>query len=343
MESIDRSELGWVLAGLLLAAPACSGDDGGLPPADDGAGGSEDDGEDDEDDENDEDDEDDEDDGDDGDDGDDEGGGDDDPPPPDDGDDDADPPPSDDGDDDGGPIGACRPTATRVIVLGDSIAACQGVGGKDSGDCAPKRFHEFYATTYGPVSYENLAVSGAQTAGLVNQQLPSVATGQEGHALVVIYIGGNDLSPLLLAPEATVESAYANLSTQLDGHWSEIYAFFEDPAKFPDGATILMNTQYDPWDLCTTAPWNVSQTKLQLLVQYNEEMTARADARDWVFIADQHSPFLGHGHHSGASECPYYEAGAEGWMNDLIHPNAAGHANLAEIMGGTTATMYEGC
>jgi hypothetical protein len=30
-------------------------------------------------------------------------------------------------------------------------------------------------------------------------------------------------------------------------------------------------------------------------------------------------------------------------MNDLIHPNAAGHANLADVMAGVTSTMYSGC
>lgn len=268
-------------------------------------------------------------------------------PDPDDDDDDDDVPDPDDDDDDDDmpppPAGTCRPTAERFIVLGDSIVACQGVGGTDSPDCAPKQFHTHYDSTYQTVPYENRAVSGARTADVVNQQLATVPTGMAGHALVVIYVGGNDLSPNLLLPDAAAETSFAQLSTELEGHWEQIFAFFEDAANFPDGATLLINTQYDPFDGCTAQPWNVSQVKLGLLVEYNEAMTARGDARDWVFVADQHSPFLGHGHHAAAPDCPYYAEGSEGWMNDFIHPNAAGHANLADVMAGTAATMYEGC
>jgi len=138
-------------------------------------------------------------------------------PDPDDDDDDDDvPDPHDDDDDDDmppPPTGTCRPTAERFIVLGDSIVACQGVGGTDSPDCAPKQFHTHYDSTYQTLPYENRAVSGARTADVVNQQLATVPTGMAGHALVVIYVGGNDLSPNLLLPDAAAESNFAGICT----------------------------------------------------------------------------------------------------------------------------------
>jgi len=329
--------MGWKWMPMVVAlglAAACGNE---AQPADDGIIDDETDGEETGDDEDDQDDVDDDDEPEPGDDD------DDDAPEPEPGDDDDDDDDDDDAPPDPPPAGTCRPAAERMIVLGDSIVACQGVGGKDSADCAPKRFHTHYDSTYQTLPYENLAVSGARTADVVNQQLNTVSTGIEGHALVVIYVGGNDLSPNLLLPDAAAESNFAQLSTELESHWETIFAFFEDPANFPDGATLLINTQYDPFDGCTSQPWNVSQLKLGLLVEYNDAMTARGDARDWVFVADQHSPFLGHGHHNGAPDCPYYAEGMEGWMNDFIHPNAAGHTNLADVMAGVAATMYEGC
>ncbi len=104
-----------------------------------------------------------------------------------------------------------------------------------------------------------------------------------------------------------------------------------------------MNTQYDPFDGCTTPPYNVSQVKLGLLVEYNDAMQARAAGQDWVFVADQHAPFLGHGHHAAVASCPYFAEGSVGWMNDLIHPNEPGHANLSAVMAGAASTMYVDC
>jgi len=72
-------------------------------------------------------------------------------------------------------------------------------------------------------------------------------------------------------------------------------------------------------------------------------MTDRAGTKDWVFIADQYSVYLGHGHHYAVDSCPNFTAGYDGWMNDLIHPNAAGHASLAEVMAATGATAYADC
>jgi len=255
----------------------------------------------------------------------------------------------DDGPDDGmdgnddGPSGTCQPVPLRMIVLGDSIAACSNVGGGTSGNCAFNQLHDHYAETYGPTSYENLAVGGSVTRQVLDNQIPNVATGMSGHALVVIYTGGNDLQPYLLGSDQAAIDGFETLSPQLEETWQGIFAFFDDPENFPDGATILMNTQYDPFDGCTSPPYNISQVKLGLLVDFNTDLTARGDALDWVFVADQYASYMGHGHHFGVDSCPNYTAGQDGWMDDLIHPNEAGHANLAAVLAETAATAYVDC
>jgi lysophospholipase L1-like esterase len=220
-----------------------------------------------------------------------------------------------------------------MVVLGDSIAACAVVGGKDSDDCAPKIVNDHLAATYGPLTYENLAVGGAVTTDIPQYQLPDIEVGMPGHVVVMIYVGGNDLAPYIFqTDQAALDGWNDTTGPAVAAAWEEILAFLGDPANFPDGVTLLMNTQYNPFDDCTAPPYYVSATKIELLHAHNDALTERAMSRPWGFIADQHPSFLGHGHYVSDAGCPYYDEAFEGWMGDLIHPNALGHHHLAEMM-----------
>ncbi len=240
-------------------------------------------------------------------------------------------------------VAQCAPTPDRLIVLGDSIAACFGVGDKDGATCGPKIFHESLASGYAPgVEYQNGAVSGSVTTSVPDNQLSTVATGA-GHALVLIYVGGNDMQKYLTQADAAAE---AGLRADLPGiaeDWQSVFAFFNDTANFPDGATIIMNNQYNPFDDCTAPPYNLSSLKSGLLREFNTQLASLADEFDNVVITDQYTPYLGHGHHYNVASCPNYEAGLEPFMNDLIHPNAAGHANLATQWSLVADGLYGDC
>ncbi|HET6583061.1 MAG TPA: hypothetical protein VFG69_06435, partial [Nannocystaceae bacterium] len=138
-------------------------------------------------------------------------------------------------------------------------------------------------------------------------------------------------------------ATYEQIRPELDADWADIFAFLQDPANFPDGTTIVMNTQYNPFDDCTAPPYNLSQLKIDLLNEYNDDLIAKAAAQPNAAIADQHGPFLGHGHHYNVMSCPYYMEGAENWMFDVIHPNVAGHADLATVLEAKTDEVYAGC
>lgn len=245
----------------------------------------------------------------------------------------------------GEPPAACQPVPTRMVVLGDSIAACAGVGGKDSGDCGPKQLSDYLAANYGPLTYENLSVGGAVTSDVSNYQLFDIEVGVPGHVIVMIYIGGNDLAQYIFLPDQTAIDGWNNTTgPEVAAAWEDILDFLGDPANFPDGVTLLMNTQYNPFDDCTAAPYFVSETKTDLLHAHNQALTDRADSREWAFITDQHPSYLGHGNHYTASSCPYYDASFEGWMGDVIHPNVLGHEHLAEMMAAVADTqIYGGC
>ncbi len=233
----------------------------------------------------------------------------------------------------GEPPAGCQPVPTRMVVLGDSIAACAGVGGKNSDDCAPKRLNDHLAATYGPLTYENYSVGGAVTRDVPQYQLPDIEIGIPGHVIVMIYVGGNDLSPYIFQSDQAAQNGWDNTTgPEVAAAWEEILAFLGDATNFPDGTTLVMNTQYNPFDDCTAPPYNVSEVKTQLLHAHNDALTARADSQPWAFIADQHPSYLGHGHYVNNSGCPYYDASFEGWMGDLIHPNVLGHHHLNDVM-----------
>lgn len=239
----------------------------------------------------------------------------------------------------------CLDTPTRVVVLGDSIFTCVTAGGAEADGCAPKMVHNHMQERFGAMAYENYAVNGAQTNDIPQNQLGEIPVGNPGHTLVLIYIGGNDLSGFIFSSDEDTIAGYDEMRPELDANWAEIFAFLQDPANFPDGTTILMNTQYNPFDDCTAPPYNLSETKIEMLRMYNEDLVAKANAQPNAYIADQHAPFLGHGHHYNVSSCPYYQEGAEYWMAafDLIHPYGQGHVNIGDVMNALADTLYTDC
>ncbi len=241
---------------------------------------------------------------------------------------------------------ACAEAPARLIVLGDSIVACSNLfdGGINSPSCSPLLLQQYVDAEFSSgVTYENKSVAGAVTEDIPDNQLGTIDTGTAGHALVVIYIGGNDLQRYIFASDADAEAWFADDMPAMFAEWDRIFAFFDDAGNFPDGVTMIMNTQYNPFDDCTASPYYLSAVKIDLLHQYNDNLTQLADARGNVVITDQHASYLGHGHHYNVAMCPFYIEGADGWMFDTIHPNADGHANLANEWKMTADRLYRDC
>ncbi|MBC8067690.1 MAG: hypothetical protein IAG13_05095 [Deltaproteobacteria bacterium] len=239
--------------------------------------------------------------------------------------------------------GECPASPTRLVVLGDSIFVCGSVGGKDSETCSAKLFHDHVSESVGPVSYENLAVGGAVTHDVVTNQLDTIPVGMPGHVMVLIFVGGNDLSGYIISSDQDAIDGYAEKRPQLDADWAAIFAFLDDETNFPDGVTLVMNTQYNPFDDCTAPPYEVmSPVKTELIGDYNDDLVAKAQSQAG-YIADHHAAYLGHGHHYATAACPFYAEGSDAWMFDQIHPNLAGHASLATVLASTADQIYAAC
>ncbi|HEX7704513.1 MAG TPA: SGNH/GDSL hydrolase family protein [Kofleriaceae bacterium] len=245
---------------------------------------------------------------------------------------------------DAAPVHSCVAAPTRIVVIGDSITACSVIGGPMAADCVSKQFSDYVIAHYGPTAtYENYAVGGAQLKDIAGQMANVPAT--QGPTLMMLFIGGNDLTPYLTQSDAAAMTGWTGtVEPMMQSVYDTTFAALATPAKFPGGATLLMNTQYNPFDDCTAAPYNISQAKTTILHEFNDKVKTIAEAHtDAAIVVDQHSPFLGHGHHYDVTTCPYYMANATPYMQDLIHANAAGNAVLAGVDNGGADRLYRDC
>jgi lysophospholipase L1-like esterase len=236
----------------------------------------------------------------------------------------------------------CAPTPARLVVLGDSITACSVIGGPNAADCVSKQFFDELKTRHPDLTYENRAVGGAVLSNLAGQ-LAGVPV-KPGHVLLMVYIGGNDLSPYIFVSDAQAQASYEAVKGRLDAAWANVFAAIADPSKFPDGATVVINNQYNPFDDCDADPYFLSELKSGLLHDFNARVAEIAAGHgDRAVVVDQYTPYLGHGHHYKVATCPYYDASATGFMKDLIHPNVAGNKQLAGELSGAIERLYGAC
>jgi len=239
---------------------------------------------------------------------------------------------------------SCNPK--RLVFLGDSIPACTGVGGKEGPQCGPKVLFNYVKENMEPtVSYENLSNPGDVTEDVAADQIFDINVGDES-ILVVLYAGGNDLQPYIFASDERANNAFNTLKPEIEGYWRDVFAYLNDASKFSGRMEIIINKQFNPFDDCTASPFNVSPRKSELLREFNDIVSNLAAEADNIYVADQHTPFLGHGHHYRVSSCPNYMADSDYWMVgglDLVHPNGLGHANIANVWKTLVDQIYEDC
>lgn len=241
------------------------------------------------------------------------------------------------------PARACKPAPERIIVVGDSITACSVVGGPNDAACVSKQLADYVIAEYAPgASYENHAVGGAELVDL-EDQLAGIPAG-DGPALIVAYLGGNNLAPYIFASDNAALEAWEQIQGEMRQTWTSAIAALADDPRFPDGVTWLMNTQYSPFDECTASPYNLSAVKHEIIRDYNDTLVSIAnDAGDAAIIARHYEGYLGHGHHVGVADCPHYAPGTTPFMRDTIHANAAGNAFLATNMQAAADRLYRDC
>lgn len=223
-----------------------------------------------------------------------------------------------------------RPAPARMVTLGDSIAAC--FWPPPLASCSPSIISDYVREQYVPnLAYRSLAVSGARTADVLMQA--NLLPPGPGHLWVWLYVGGNDLTgcrmPTLEQSQTCVDSLLPNLSAL----WSQIFAIFDDPQRFPDGVTFLVNTQYSLWDQCVH-PLGPERGEFAdtTIRRFNEQVVMQAAlGRPNVIAVDQYPDFLGHASNADRQGCPHCSSDDNRlWLADGTHPNVAGHQHIAD-------------
>jgi hypothetical protein len=212
-------------------------------------------------------------------------------------------------------IDGCRPRPQRLILLGDSIASM----------FQPGSLLETGLRTRAPnVYFENYAFGGSKI-----QDLPAQARSAgpgPGHVFVWIWTIANGLLPdRLLEPDTDLAPFQAA--------FSDVFAYFTDPARFPGGATFLLNTQYGPFDDCDVPGakiWEGPGTPERFRYLNQVFFLDVAEARSDTVAIDHQPDFLGHGTNANIKGCPHCSADNNTWLGFGFHLNETGNAHVAE-------------
>jgi lysophospholipase L1-like esterase len=242
------------------------------------------------------------------------------------------------------PPGLTPEAGTRLVVLGDSISAGSGASSdalvyhallaqNADGPHPTESAADLETLTGGPVQIVDVSQGGATTGSLarqVDRVRSMISPPVNGHTVVVLTIGGNDLQGSIVGGNPTgavLDAAIANLRAMVE--------FFQSPDNFRDGTSIYVADVYDPSDGVAHVPGCFFGLMLPALVaaldvwrdRYIELGTEMGFA-----VIDTLGHFHGHGHHHDDATNPFYDAAdPSGWFADCIHPNDRGHHEIRRL------------
>lgn len=235
----------------------------------------------------------------------------------------------------------------RVIFLGDSITERYGASEdalaytsllvENDAQTWPDQDGQDLATAY-PELTEVVDVSrgGATTETLLDSQIgkldDQMSFPAEGESLVVMTIGGNDITGLMLSGSTD----YSEPLQAIQDNLRAIVESFQDPDRFPDGAFLYVTNVYDPSDGTGQADecfYGLDMGHLmEPMAQTNADSAAMA-AELGFSLVDLHGHFLGHGFNGDEPTNENYAGDDyEQWFyRDCIHPNDVGHNQIRRL------------
>lgn len=254
----------------------------------------------------------------------------------------------------------------RVVFLGDSVTF-----GTPPSSLLNKHFRalmsgpELFGVSLGTGSLENtfpgvkidncskngartddFLVGGGQVPGCWSdlfaggQPKPVSEASDSRTTLVIFTMGGNDI--FKWAEDSLEGQPALDAAEKAAQYLEDAIAFFKEPGRFPNGIHVIYGNPYEYTDAtgdtgsCAVAGLaGLAGNQLQLapaVTYFTErylEIAVKYQA-DMIFMLEN---FCGHGYHHDdpASQC-YRGPGAELWFDlTCIHPNDAGHAELARM------------
>jgi hypothetical protein len=222
-----------------------------------------------------------------------------------------------DTDDDIHGLDGCRPTPARFVVLGDGIGACVGTSEEH---CTPNDL----VTHLAALANDDVTLTVHAAPGATGADLVAQAAGVEdgpGHVLVYVATIETDFT----APELDVASWSAALN--------QVFAYFTNPTRFPDGATFLLNSHYSLYDRCPNpigSGTGIPLEQEELLRSVNRQLFLdAAEQRSDTVAIDHYPDFLGHARNANIHGC-HCQANNLHWLSytDSTHPNSLGYKHM---------------
>jgi len=174
------------------------------------------------------------------------------------------------------------------------------------------------STRFPKIAFTNLASDGATLGDVFGAQLPELGD-DDGHVLVTLTVGGNDLLSAFAGTPSTevMERAVRDII--------EAYRLVvQRIGEICPNALLVLTTVYDPTDgtgkLTGVLP-GVAKVPLPHLDALNGAIRAMTAAGDSLALADVHRHFLGHGLTAKARDRWY-------WKHSIIEPSAEGASEI---------------
>lgn len=259
------------------------------------------------------------------------------------------------------PNANCKSLPGQMVVLGDFTPAGRDpIDGPNDAKNGFKIVHEHLKRKYSRPSlvYKNYASPTSLFKELAETQMKSAPTGTSSPTLVLIHSGSNDLAEFITKSSSAAETAFPTRWAESKTTLDNLVAHFNDKTKFPGGATILINTLYNPFDDCKTTIVPIfavmDETKTRLMGQFNTNLKNYAKGVDNMHFVDLHGPFLGHGRNHENQNCASYKPNADIWLKGgtytlggdktvLTDLNVKGHAKVGELINAKLDALFSGC
>jgi len=236
------------------------------------------------------------------------------------------------------------PAVGRVIYLGDSVTAGYGIANQrntytellleNNDDRWPDFVGDELTSRYGELEIVDVSRSGAQTADIVNLQIPNMeaelGSVVSGPTLVIMTIGGNDITG------AMGSGGLDTIADEVEANIEAIAQVFTDPTRFPDGSLMLLANVYEPTDGAGQADQCFFGLDVTAVEPILDDINGRslALAQDYGFAwVDIRGHFRGHGWNYDQTGIEAYDqADPTLWFQeDCIHPNKRGHHELRRL------------
>jgi len=237
-------------------------------------------------------------------------------------------------------VSAAQGAATEYVALGDSFAS--GVGSRtyyaDSGSCyrSPKAYPVIDAARISAtLSFK--ACSGAQTGGVLNNQLGTLGTDTD---YVTVQVGGNDAgfsSVITTCAQpswasncnAAIDKAQAFIRAMLPGRLDNVYSSIH--AKAPNASVVVVGYPrlFNGQD-CNAGTWfsPAEMTRLNATADLlNSTTKSRADAQGDAFVNPTNA-YLGH----AVCDAAEWVNGLANPIRESYHPNVKGYGAYADLV-----------